>query len=235
MQAEETSLIAESARAEDNKDQIIQAKMNLAANYLVLARLLNENHRDSLFKLVGCDSFEEFLGTPEIGIKKSTGYNLIKVWRLFKEKLSIDDHTLLDIGHTKLLKIAPVVEQDKDEWLGKAKSLSVSDLVCEIQGVPGGRNKPFSPPPVSPASPPSPRMTPKQYEALVESSPCLNCGATEGVVKAHFPRTRVRAEKEWHIVPLCGKCHAEQEGSSDWCWKYRGNWARWFYNLIAGE
>ena len=221
MNAEITNVIAQSAKAEENRDAIIQAKLNVAANYLILARLLNENHRDSLYKLLGCDSFDEFLGMPEVGFKRSTAYNLIKVWKLYKEKLGIDDHTMLDIGHTKLLKIAPVVEQDKDEWLGKAKSLSVSDLTEEISGVSGARQ--LSPPIKSPAPPPL--------------MACINgCGPGE---KSHFPITRGaggQEVEEWW-VPMCRSCHDEfHRGADTFILNYKKNWARWYNtHLNRGE
>ena len=226
----EKSLMVQSAKAEENKEQIIQAKLNVAANYLILAHLLKENRDGSLYKLLHCDSFDEFLGMPEIGFSRSKAYSLIQIWELYKDKLHIDDHDLLDAGNSKLLMIAPYVEKDR-EWLNKARLLSKSDLRLEINGVSGIKSLS---PPKSPA-PPSSRMTPEQYLGLVKSSPCVNCGAIETVVPAHFPRTRVRCKHPWHVIPLCYKCHTEQEGSKDWCWEYRANWAKWFYGLIVGE
>jgi len=132
------------------------------------------------------------------------------------------------------------VEKDKEGWLDKAKHLSKSDLRLEIDGQgPGVNLSPLSPPPPTPAplpgEPPQPRMSPDRYLTIVKHSPCINCGRSDNTVMAHFPRTRVRCEQPWHVIPLCPVCHAEQEGSMEWCWKYRSNWARWFYNLIAGE
>ena len=218
---EETSLIHQSAKAEENKEAIIQAKMNVAANYLILARLLNESHRDSLYKLLGCDSFDEFLGMPEIGFKRSTAYNLIKVWKLYKEKLDVDDHTMLDVGHTKLLKIAPVVESNKDEWLSKARTLSVSDLGIEIAGVSGKDTKtlPTLPPP-SPAPP---------------SSCCCCCGAKEWE-RHHFPVTRGAGAPDHWWIPLCRVCHSEyHQNPVEWTTTYKRKWAKYLYDDRKGE
>jgi len=215
MTAEETSLIAQSARAEENKEQIIQAKLNVAANYLVLAHLLKENRDGSLYKLLHCDSFDEFLGMPEIGFSRSKAYSLIQIWELYKDKLHIDDHDLLDAGNSKLLMIAPYVEKDR-EWLNKARLLSKSDLRLEINGVSGRET---ISPPLSPAPPSS--MT------------CINgCGPGE---KSHFPVTRGAGGKEvedWW-VPMCRRCHSDfHTNPSGWTWTNKRAWARYLYGLI---
>jgi len=215
MTAEETSLIAQSARAEENKEQIIQAKLNVAANYLVLAHLLKENRDGSLYKLLGCDSWDEFLGMPEISFSRSKAYSLIQIWELYKDKMGIDDHTLLDIGNAKLLMVAPYVEKDK-EWLNKAKALSKSDLRLEINGVSGRET--ISPPSKSPAPP--------------SSKSCVACG-NDKVDRHHFPVSRgASCPDEWWI-PLCRACHTEYHNApKEWTWTYRRKWAGYLYSLI---
>lgn len=226
MNAEETSIITQSAKAEENRAGIIKCKFLVAGNYLKLAELLTENHREGLFKLLGCDSWEEFLGQPEIGIHRSTAYNLMGIWKVFKERMGLDDHTLLDIDYTKLtklLKISNVVEKDREEWLGKAKSLSVSDLVCEINGVSGIKS---IPPPKSPA-PPSSRK-----------DECAICGNSDWE-KSHFPITRGAGgdvANEWWI-PMCRACHADfHHRPKEFMWEFKRRWASWFYsNINRGE
>jgi hypothetical protein len=220
MTAEETSLMVQSAKAEENKEQIIQAKLNVAANYLVLAHLLKENRDGSLFKLLHCDSFDEFLGMPEIGFSRSKAYSLIQIWELYKDKMGIDDHTLLDVGNSKLLMIAPLVEKDK-EWLSKAKALSKSDLRLEINGVSGRES--ISPPSKSPVS---------GRNAPAPPSSCVN-GCQGDVDRHHFPVGRVSSADErgdW-TIPLCRKCHTEyHQEPKEWTWTYRKNWMRYLVN-----
>jgi len=215
MTQEEKSLITQSARAEENKEQIIQAKLNVAANYLVLAHLLKENRDGSLYKLLGCDSWDEFLGMPEISFSRSKAYSLIQIWELYKDKMGIDDHTLLDIGNAKLLMVAPYVEKDK-EWLNKAKALSKSDLRLEINGVSGRET--ISPPSKSPAPP--------------SSKSCVACG-NDKVDRHHFPVSRgASCPDEWWI-PLCRACHTEYHNApKEWTWTYRRKWAGYLYSLI---
>ena len=215
MTAEEHSLLVQSAKAEENKEQIIQAKLNVAANYLILAHLLKENRDGSLYKLLGCDSWDEFLGMPEISFSRSKAYSLIQIWELYKDKMGIDDHTLLDIGNAKLLMVAPYVEKDK-EWLNKAKALSKSDLRLEINGVSGRES--ISPPSKSPAPP--------------SSKSCVACG-NDKVDRHHFPVSRgASCPDEWWI-PLCRACHTEYHNApKEWTWTYRRKWAGYLYSLI---
>lgn len=220
MTDEEKTAIAAADAAHYNYEQILLVKANISGNFLVLARLLYENHRDSLYKLLNCDSFNEFLGMPEIGFKKSKAYDLIAIWELFKTRMNVDDRTLLDIDRTKLKKLLPIasaVEGNPEEWLSKARSLSVSDLAIEIAGVSGKE--------VS-ISPPS-SLTPAPL-----ASSCVN-GCQGEVDKHHFPVGRVSSADEagdW-TIPLCRKCHTEyHQEPKEWTWTYRKNWMRYLVN-----
>lgn len=195
--------------ARSNKEQIHAALYNVRANFLVLGKLLKENHDLSLWK-TEYDSWPAFLGDPEISMKEKWAYGLIQVYSLYVEKLGIPTDRLLRIEVTKLLKVAPVVESDPEEWLSKAEHLSVSDLIIER----GGRAVKLSPPPPGPSL-----MT------------CINgCGPGE---KSHFPVGRGGSAEEGWWLPMCRGCHTEyHQEPKEWCWKYRKNWAKYLYSLI---
>ena len=214
MHAEEKSLIEQSAIAERNLDDILHAKYNVVANYLVLGLLFKENRDNGLFKLLGHDSFEDFLGTPEVGFSRSKAYQLIHIRELYKDKLGVDDKMLLEIGNAKLALIAPVVESDKDGWLGKARELSKSDLRVSIAEA-GGK---FLSPPTSPPRPSS----------LSLPMDCINgCGPGE---RSHFPITRGAGADDSWWVPMCRDCHEEfHRGAETFIEKYKRNWARYYY------
>jgi hypothetical protein len=206
-------------RAKVNKEQIHEAIYNVRANVLVLGQLLKENRDMGLWKLE-YDSFECFLGDPEISMKRSWAYGLIQIYELYVEKLGIPAERLLRIEPAKLLKVAPVVESDTEGWLTKAEMLSLSDLNIE-RGRAGGK---ISSPPSLPARP-SPHS-------------CIN-GCSGDAEKGHFPITRGAGGEEvedWWI-PMCRECHGEyHQDPKEWTWKYRKNWARWFYKyLVRGE
>ena len=199
--------------AKSNKEQIHSAIYNVRANFLVLGKLLKENRDLGLWKLE-YDSFEAFLGDAEISMKRAWAYDLIRVYELYVEKLGVPADRLLKIEVTKLLKVAPVVESDPEEWLTKAEHLSVSDL--SIERGRAERVKPFSSPPPVPSGP----------------APCVVCGATE-VDRHHFPVTKgAGCPDEW-TIPLCRRDHTEyHQDPKEWVWKYRRNWAKYLYGLI---
>ena len=241
MNIEEISIVKQSDLANKNYNDLLFAKSNIEANTLVVAKLLAENHDNSYWKILGYDSFESFLGDPEFQFRRSKAYDLIKLYKFYCQTLGLPAERLLKAKSSNLVRlmrndVVDLVKNDTDEWLSRAELLSKSDLAVSIAEA-AGKTLPRLSPPTPPSQPSSllPRMTPEAYLKIVQHSPCINCGRSDTIVKAHFPRTRVRCEKPWHVIPLCPACHAEQEGSMEWCWKYRQNWSRWFYNLIAGE
>ena len=64
---------------------------------------------------------------------------VIRVYHLFKKKYSFEDEYLGQIGYTKLYQLAPTLSSEKIskedvvQWLLKAETLTVSDLISEIQ------------------------------------------------------------------------------------------------------
>ena len=233
MTDQESTAIIKADEAHKNYEQTVACRANLQANFLVLGRLLKENRDSSLYKFLGHDTFEEYLGAPELGFKRSTAYNLIKLIELYSVKLGVPDNRLVAVGTTKLGKIAGVVESDVDGWLDKAEHLSKSSLDDEIGRGPGSNSPHVSPGNLS-SSPPVPALTSKQYLERVKGSPCCVCGR-EPATMAHFPRTRVRCGQPWHVIPLCGECHRLQEdGGMEWCWNNRQFWGEWYYKNIVG-
>jgi hypothetical protein len=220
MVAEETSLMVQSAKAEENRDRTIACKDAIQANFIVLAKLFKDSRDCSLWKLLDYESFEGYLGSPEIGFSRSKVYDLIRIYELYVDKLGMSPDDVIKFDHSKLTLIAPVVESDKDGWLGKARHLSKADLHIELGRVPG---KSISPP--TPASVHSPGR---------DDMTCINgCGPGE---KSHFPVTRGAGGKEvedWW-VPMCRVCHyAFHANPSDFTWMYKRAWAKYLYGLIS--
>ena len=218
MTNEETSVIEQANSAHALLEELILAKYNIAANYLVIGGILSKIRRDGLFKMLGCDSFNEFLGMPEVKLKHSKANYLAHIYELYKVKLGVDDSRLLKIGIANLNLIAPVVESDKEEWLSKAESLSSSDLRIEL-GVGPGEN-------VSPPCPP----------ALPCPNGCAICGESP-TEKSHFPITRGAGARDEDWVPMCRGCHEEfHRGPEKFILNYKRNWSRWFYDhMNRGE
>jgi hypothetical protein len=220
MKAEEASIIEQGALAHKNLEDIISAQYNVVANYFIIAKCLSECQEMSWWKILGDESFNAFLGRPELGFKRSWAYELIKIYRLYVEKLGVSAEDFVQIGPTKLLKMASVVEGDKEKWISDAKVLSVSDLNLEIQGAGPGEIK-VSPPTSAPPSP----MT------------CINgCGPGE---KSHFPVTRGAGgdEVEDWWIPMCRECHSKFHADpKGFTWTYKRAWAKYLYgHLNRGE
>jgi hypothetical protein len=214
MTSEEKTVITAN-KAHENYEATIQARANIQGNFLVLGQLLKSNRDDSLWKFLDHDSFESYLGSPEFGFKRSTAYKLIALVELYIDKLNVPANRLVAVGTSKLDKIAKVVESDVEGWLSKAEHLSVSSISEELGRGPGKTS--FSPPSKNPTL-----------------GQCIN-GCSEPAQKMHFPITRGAGGdevKDWWI-PACGKCHQEYHADpKEWTWKYRRNWARWFYSHI---
>ena len=215
MTAEEKSIEIVANKAQQNLEDLLQARYNISANFLVLARLLKDNRDNALWKILGYDSFEALLGSPELGFRRSKAYSLIRLYELYIQKLCVPERDIVEIGNAKLTLISSVVESDVDSWLSKAKSLSKSDLLISLAEAAG---KPL--PRLSPPSPPS-----------QPSSCCCVCGATEWE-KSHFPITRGAGGQEvedWWI-PMCRVCHSEfHNDPKEWCWTYKRKWAKYLY------
>jgi len=226
MTSAETSAIIKADEAHKNYEQTVACRANLQSNFLVLGKLLKDNRDSSLFKFLGYDGFDDYLGAPELGFKRSTAYGLIKLVELYINKLNVPAARLVSVGTTKLGKIAGVVEDDVEGWLSKAEHLSKSSLDEEIGRGPGTKLSP----PKSPA--PAPPMSPLGNIGKAET--CVNgCGPGE---KSHFPITRGAGGKEvedWWI-PCCSRCHKEYHADpKEWMWKYKRNWAKYLYERIT--
>lgn len=221
MTKSEESAIISADRAHHNYDEIVKCKVYAAANFLKTGGLLKESLDNAYWKVLGYDSWESFLGSPDISMKIKWAYDLIRVYRVFVEKLGMEQRELLGIDISKLILVAPVAESDP-EWVDKARHLSKSDLKLELGRGPGQKNKVLSP-----LSPPNPAP-----------ACCCICGKPEWE-KSHFPSSRGAGTPEHHWVPLCRVCHTEfHQSPKDWTWTYKRQWAKYLYDdrrTTAGE
>jgi hypothetical protein len=92
-------------------------------------------------------SFNDFINRPDLPFpgrtpqsRRRTADALIRVYNIFKKKFSYKTNILAPIGWTKLDLISRAVEllpvnahKQADEWLDKAKTLSMTDLAMELK------------------------------------------------------------------------------------------------------
>lgn len=224
--------------AHENRRQILEIKRIMGTVDFHLARLLKENRDLGFFKLLGYDSFNEFLAEPELAFRRAKAYNLIRQYELFVQKLGIDEDRLSKIGTRKLTMIMPVVEGEPEKWLGAAEALSRSDLTDEVrdaQGLEVMTRKYQNEEKIGTSF--SPWLSGESYLKYVKSAPCCACGVDgpgDGVDAAHFPRTKGAGAEDWKVMPLCRCCHREQhDGGSQWLWENRVKVFDWFYGIVS--
>ena len=116
---------------------VIDLKKEIESNFIKLGGYLKLIRDEKLFKEKGCLTFEEYIGQPELSLNRSTTYAIINVFEVFFEKSNQSDiEELTEIGYSKLNRISQFKEQpDFEEWIYKAKTLSLSDLGAEIKEV----------------------------------------------------------------------------------------------------
>ena len=216
--------------AHENKQAILKIKEQMGMDSLVMAFLLKECRDKKYWFTLGHDRFESFLGEPEIALSRSFAFGLIQVYELYVEKLQRQKAEILDIGTTKLLCIAPVVEEDPDEWMSKAATLGRKDLrreVNEARGLTVEEETPVE----------RVEMAPRYdlaYRDYVKAHACIICDKAE-VDPHHFPVTK-GAGGEAHaldVIPLCRECHDEAHAKpQEWMWTYKAKWGRYLFSLI---
>jgi len=207
------------------KNLVIEYAHSVNKNLWGLAKTLKEVRDNKIYKLLDCDSFNEFIAQPDIGLKRSAVYALIKRYEVYVYHLKMPEDKLLDIDHTKLDAILPVVEKGPEEWVGKARHLSYRDLLNEVR-VKRGR----------PEMPPAPKEEEasgpfNSYEEYVRSKPCCVCGSSPSQY-AHFPRTKATGGN--FGIPLCPACHASfhNESIKDWAYNNRTKWGGYLEKLV---
>jgi len=121
-----------SDEAQINHQAIIELKEMLTEGFLLLAEKLYFCQQKELYKELGYETFEEYIAIPELGFKRAWVYELLRIYRVYIEKYNIDKDILKKIGVTKLALLTSVVDDNNyDDWLSKANTLSVSDLLKE--------------------------------------------------------------------------------------------------------
>lgn len=180
---------------------LLEAKHEAGKQFLKIGESLTIINEKGWYKYFNVDSFEEFIAIPELGLARATARLFMHVYSLYIRKLGLSPDRIAEIKISGLQKIAPVVEENPEEWLSMADMLSNSDLdsaIREHRGLP-------------------PRTTKKEkmdeeinlvnsYKDFVKSHKCIVCD--NPVVDAHhFPRTKGAGGSDRKVIPLCRDCH----------------------------
>ncbi len=113
--------------------EILNLKRNIETQFLQMGALLKRIRDERLYETLSYETFEEYIAQPELALNRSTVYKIIGVYEDFGmcNQLDID---IAEIGYAKLDRIRQFKDQeDFEEWVYKAKTLSLSDLSLEIR------------------------------------------------------------------------------------------------------
>lgn len=131
----ENAIVEKGKKAFENTQKIIALKSNIGKDFLKLAFLLITNHDNKYYEVLGYNTWEEFLAIPEISISRSFAYKLMQVNRIWIGKYNVSQENLICIETEKLYLASIQATQDNyEEWLEKAKTLSRSDIRGLIKG-----------------------------------------------------------------------------------------------------
>ena len=102
--------------------------------FIELGRELYWFQREKQFLALDYPTFESYLADPDIDIDRNTAFKLKRVYQKFQLELECTAAVLLPVGADKLDVIRPHVDEDNvDEWLDTAATLSRSDLRHEVK------------------------------------------------------------------------------------------------------
>lgn len=130
-----TKEIAKKSKLNDRIEQLRELKGRITSSLIAIGALLLDVQTTEVYK-EQCESFDEFLGMPEVSFSKATAYKAMALADFVCRK-SIDVKEISDIEADKLYRIIKVAETDTAEWLEKARTLSRSDLTEEVRGKKG--------------------------------------------------------------------------------------------------
>jgi hypothetical protein len=99
--------------------------------WIALAGYLHEFYSERMWEHLGHDKFEEWLGTPEIGLGRSQVYALIEAYEELVVKRGVEEAILAELEATKLAVVLPALRKGEvglEDALADCESLSRSAL-----------------------------------------------------------------------------------------------------------
>jgi hypothetical protein len=118
---------------------LCRVKEEVHRNFLSMAILLKVIRDKKLYEHLNYDSFDEYCSTPEIDLSRSQVYKLINVYETWIEEFGHKQEEIEMISIEKLYIAGSQAKQDdQEEWLEKARTLSRDDLKAST---PGGKQR----------------------------------------------------------------------------------------------
>lgn len=112
--------------------QLIQEVLDAErTSWVVLAGRLYSFHREEAWRVLGTDSFTEWLGTPEISMGRSRAYLLVGVWQTFIVEAGMPVTALRGLELSKFTHVVGPVARGQlvpEDALADVAALSRADL-----------------------------------------------------------------------------------------------------------
>jgi hypothetical protein len=123
-------------RAFDLQVLVVARVASQRANWTTIAEHLYAFHNGKGWMALGHDSFNEWLGQPEISLSRADAYAMIGAWRELVVNRDIDPELLGRLDVSKVAVVLPMLRHgdvDVEQALGDCESLSRSDLRAAYQ------------------------------------------------------------------------------------------------------
>lgn len=211
--------------------EILERKSRIARDFIELGKLFKDVRDQKLYEILDYETFNTFIGAPEIAFSRSTVYSLIDIYELFVIESNIEQDRLVKIPWSKLNMIKGQYKKTRDEdLLFKAETLSQKDLIDEIRLLEGKESKEYTSPK---EEKPTLEITDFQsYEAFVKEYGCVLCGK-ENPDAHHFPKTKGAGAPAHWVIPLCRECHTLYQNQLEtFLTTYRNKIFQYFYDII---
>ncbi len=124
---------AEYDRAYANHSRLVNLKSEAQKISIYTGEVLYEIKKNQQYRLLGYDTFESYLASPELSFSRSAAFMMISIYQRFILELKVQPVGLLEADISKLEVIRPyVTSSNVDELLNDAIALSRSDLKKNI-------------------------------------------------------------------------------------------------------
>lgn len=126
-----TVIVDREQRAHELESEVFEGCQAIRKAWVYLAAYLYEMQSGHYYQLLGYESFDEWIGIPEISLSRSHVYALTGAYSELVIERKIELSQIEDIDSTKLGEILPAIRSGRVEVLdaiADAKVLSRSDL-----------------------------------------------------------------------------------------------------------
>jgi hypothetical protein len=123
------------SEAWDLQAEVVAQVAGQRASWVALAGRLAKFHDQKAWLLLSHDTFNEWLGQPEISLTRGEAYAMIGAWHELVQERDIDLDRLAALDISKVAVILPAIRRgaDVEKALSDCEILSRSDLRAEYQ------------------------------------------------------------------------------------------------------